>query len=303
VKWPWLALGALLAVASQIAWLMEHGWAEALPRLIAGLAAGALLLGPLLAWSLPRLRRRLGPPAARVAWQLSGLDTRGGRRAWLISLLALCLASGGGMYWWWYRPNQGAEKIRQLFLAHAEQTSSGLRTLLYKGLEMTGPAFDLGIQRDWRMPALEDLPGGERRNFAVRWLGVLTVPADGRYGFGGTVDDGLIILVDGRPAAADWHEGPPRQVWGVLALKAGAHALEIRYRQFHGDASLNLSWQPPDLERGPLPLERLKPLKPDPPLAEATRLRLRYGLMPEPVPIYPPYLGGRFWRLPWYALQ
>ncbi len=302
-NWSWLVLGALAGLASQLAWLGQHGWEQAPLRMAAGLAAGALVLGPLLAWALPPLRRRWGADAARIAWALSGLGTPGGRRAWLVVLLALVLAAGAGAWWWWVRPDQGAEKVRLWFLARTDQTAQGLNTLLYSSLDMTGPARELGYARDWHFPHLEALPGGRQRNFVVRWLGVLSVPEDGRYGLGGRVDDGLMILVDGRLVAADWREGPSREVWGTVALEAGPHALEVRYRQLAGGASLSLAWQPPGRGREPLPARLLKPLKPGAPLAEVDLLRLEYGLLPWPGSTYPPFQGGRFWRLPWYALQ
>ena len=70
-----------------------------------------------------------------------------------------------------------------------------------------------------------------------------------------------------------------------------------------GGASLQVYWQPPGVERQALPPNIIKPLKPDTPLAEITRLRLSYGMLPWPGSTYPPFQGGRFWRVPWYGLQ
>lgn len=298
----WLLMGAALGLGSQLTWLALHGWPPAWWRLAAGAAGGALVVGPLLrlgAWALAPL----APWARDTLRALLGLDTRAGRRFWLGMGLALLVAAG---VWSWFhllRPWVGSRLVRDYFLAHAAAESQGLTTVFYSSLDQAGPAKELGVARAWSFPDRTSFPGGRQTEFVIRWLGVLQAPESGFYRLGGVVDDGLVILVDGRRVAADWREAPPRPVWGKVWLWAGPHALEVRYRQLAGGASLRLLWQPPGGPQEPLPARVLRPLRPGTALGPITRLRLRWGLVPRASSTYPPFEGGRFWRLPWYGLH
>ena len=305
----WLA-GATLGLASQAAWLRAHGHPEeALARLLLGPLAGALvcwLVAEALALAARRFRLEPWPLAGRLSrflgrtvWALSGLDQRRGRRAWIKALALGCLPALFLAHQSWWLPRQGAEQVREYFLAQQEPGGKGLRTLFYDHPDGIGPARDLGLCQDWSFASLERMPGQGQRYFWLRWLGVIEAPADGWYGFGGRVDDGLVVIVDGRVVARDLLEGPPREVWGKTRLQAGWHAIEVHFLQLAGGATLELFWQPPKQNRQPLAQARLRPLKASAPLAPMERVRLEHGLMPRPWSTYDPFEGGRFWSLPW----
>lgn len=300
--WVWWLVGGLIGAAVQVDWLQAHGWDQAHIRLPAGVLLGVLILGPLLGLAA-RYAKGVGGKVRRNAAYLLGLDRKWGRRAWVLALALLLIAGGTASYWCWLRPLMGAQQVREFFIAHAQKDARGLLTLYYPDLAQVKPKQESLSSGKLAFAQASDFPGGKERHFVLRWLGVIQIPESGTYGFGGRVDDGLVILIDGRPIAADWEEAPPREVWGTVSLAKGWHALDIRYRQVGGGASLQVYWQPPGAERQALPPNIIKPLKPDTPLAEITRLRLSHGMLPWPGSTYPPFQGGRFWRVPWYGLQ
>ncbi len=271
-------------------------------RLPLGVLLGCLILGPLLGFAA-RYTRGLGNLLLSKTAYLLGLDRKWGRRAWALALVMSLAAGGAASYWWWLRPLMGAQQVREFFIAHSQPDARGLLTLYYPDLARIKPKQVSATSGKLAFPQASDFPGEKNRHFVLRWLGVIQAPESGVYGFGGKVDDGLVILVDGKAVAADWDEAPPREVWGSVALSKGWHALDISYRQVTGGAFLQVFWQPPGADRKLLPLDLARPLKPKTPLAEITRLRLSYGLLPWPGPTYPPFQGGRFWRVPWYGLQ
>ena len=291
--WLLASLGGLLGLLVQLLWVSQHGWAQAPWRLPAGLLAGALLLaGPAWLW-------RWRAPLGRAALTLSGLDSAGGRRLWLAFLVLGFLAGAHFLYHDWLVPRLGREKVRQYFIAHADRDRRGLLTLFYPSLDQADPPRLLGLARSWYFPDIPHFPGGKKAQYVLRWLGVIRVPVSGRYGFGGYVDDGLMVLVDGVEVARDYRERGKRLAWGWIDLAVGEHALEIRYRQVWEGAFLEVLWQPPGDGRGPLDPKLLCPLRPGTNLVQVLRLRLAHGLVPRPGSTWNPLLGGRFWRLPW----
>ena len=245
------------------------------------------------------LAARAGRGLGRAFLALAGLDLPFNRRAWLIALVLAGLVASGTLYHFWYLPRRGETLMRGFFEAQAQTETQGLRGLAFDSLDGSGEPLDLGVSRSWDFGDLHAFPLVAHQNFCIRWLGVLNAPASGKYRLGGMVDDGLMILVDGREVVSALGISAPHEVQGKVRLDAGPHALEIRFQQYAGGAVLKLWWQPPGADRQPLDPALLTPLAPDVPLARITRLRLAYGLIPRPGSTYNPLDGGRFWRLPW----
>jgi hypothetical protein len=300
--WAWYFLGALVGAAVQIDWLQSHGWGQASIRLPLGILAGVVILGPLLGFAAS-FTGNLGDKVRRNATYVLGLDRKWGRVAWSLALALVLAAGGAASYRWWLRPLMGAQKVREFFISHSQPDERGLLTLYYPDLAQVKPKQVSLASHQLLFSQAKEFPTSKDRHFVLRWLGVIDIPQSGTYGFGGRVDDGLVILIDGRLVAADWTEAPPREVWGSISLAKGLHAFDISYCQVGGGATLQLLWQTPGHSRQVLPLGRTQPLNPQTPLAEITRLRLSYGLIPWPGSTYPPFQGGRFWRVPWYGLQ
>ena len=228
-----------------------------------------------------------------------GLERSRDRRAWLKFIALLLVMAAALVYVCWYEPYQGAERMRELFAARADQKAQGLSTVFFNGLDQAAQTKYLGTAKSWDFPGLESMPGGGGEYFVLRWLGVLNIEEAGRYGIGALVDDGLIILIDGKPLVHEWTQSASHEVWGTLSLSKGPHALDIRYLQLRGKAVLKMQWQRPGKNREPLPLSAMNPLKDPLPLGDIARLRLSHNMMKLDPPTYKPFVGGRFWRLPW----
>lgn len=307
-RWLPLLGGALLAMAAQVPWFLNHGWDRPGARLGLAAVAGALFFWLAAEGLAVLLRRRgvllwpslerAGAVFRRALLMLSGLDRPAGRRAWLAALLLAALAGGAGWCWYGLRPAQGARMVRALFLGYADLNGRGLRGLLYPSLDLAGPPVNLGTSHLWSFAGLGEMPGG-KRDFMLRWVGMMQVDRPGLWRFGGRVDDGLRIVIDGRAVVDDWRERPPRNVRGAVELETGLHAIDISFRQLAGGATLKIWAEPPGGRRGPLDPAMLRPLRPGAPLDMVLRLRLEYDLLPPDRPAWPPFQGGRFWRLPW----
>ena len=230
---------------------------------------------------------------------LAGLERRSGRRAWLIGLLLAAGLTGLALGQFALRPWLAGRQVRAYFLEHAQAAPGGLSLLAYQGLDLMSPPRDLGVSARFAYAGVGEFPAGRPTYFALRWLGTLDIPRAGVYGLGGVADDGLMVLVNGRPVARDLGEAPPREIWGRVSLAAGPQALEVLYVQMGGGASCVLAWQPPGEKKQPLPAGRLRPLAPGAPLAPITRLRLAGGLIPRAWSTYDPFIGGRHWRTSW----
>ena len=79
-----------------------------------------------------------------------------------------------------------------------------------------------------------------QERFALRYRGLLDVPADGVYRFALASDDGARLLIDDTVLID--RDGPqsPGLSYGSVGLAKGAHAFELRYFQGGGDRVLKL---------------------------------------------------------------
>jgi len=100
--------------------------------------------------------------------------------------------------------------------------------------------------------AIDLAPRQRDQNFALRFTGWFTAPADGLYTFYTTSDDGSrlwvgdALIVDNDGA----HASQTRS--GRIALKAGAHPFTAGYHQGNGEFSLRVEVEGPGLHRQPL---------------------------------------------------
>ncbi|TPG63711.1 T9SS C-terminal target domain-containing protein [Hymenobacter nivis] len=109
----------------------------------------------------------------------------------------------------------------------------------------TATAFDLGQrQRDY--------------GYAMQYTGYVTVPTDGQYTFTTGSDDGSQLLI-GSTLVVDndgLHDYAERA--GTIGLKAGTHAITIRYLQGAGGQRLTVSYQGPNLAKQTVPAAALQ---------------------------------------------
>lgn len=89
----------------------------------------------------------------------------------------------------------------------------------------------------------------------LRFRGFVNVPADGRYDFHLTSDDGSMLWIDGEVCVDNDGVHSPRLVSGFRTLGEGLHTIEVAFFEHGGGAELELEWEGPGLERSAIPPE------------------------------------------------
>ena len=64
----------------------------------------------------------------------------------------------------------------------------------------------------------------------------------GTYRFNSLSDDGIRVLVDGKPVIDNWTHHAGTNDTGLVTLTSGLHAIEVNYCQENGAAALAVSW-------------------------------------------------------------
>ncbi|GAA3920401.1 RICIN domain-containing protein [Hymenobacter algoricola] len=113
-------------------------------------------------------------------------------------------------------------------------------------------------------------PGLPVDNFSVRWEGLISAPATGRYSFSILSNDGLRLWVNGKKVIDTWDgNGGGNNVGGSVSMAAGEKTtIKLEYYDEDGDARVELQWIPPGQAPQIIPSEHLypvgSPLTPDP---------------------------------------
>jgi S1-C subfamily serine protease len=89
--------------------------------------------------------------------------------------------------------------------------------------------------------------------FALEFVGLVNVPADGLYTFFTRSDDGSRLLIDDRLLVDNDGLHPPREAAGLVRLAAGYHAVRLQYFEAGGDQVLQLSYEGPGLSKQEIP--------------------------------------------------
>jgi beta-glucosidase len=88
-----------------------------------------------------------------------------------------------------------------------------------------------------------DLPDD---NFAVKWTTFLVPPVTGTYAIGGRGSSGYDILLDGKKIISSMNEHEANFNEKPAELQAGKkYKVEVIYKNFAGDAGMQLVWAPP----------------------------------------------------------
>ncbi|MDD2759584.1 MAG: PA14 domain-containing protein [Methylomonas sp.] len=78
-------------------------------------------------------------------------------------------------------------------------------------------------------------------NFSARWRGQFDFK-DGQYAFNAAADDGLRILLDGKPILDVWQGASAQAHKAEVSLDAGRHLVEVEYFEAKGNASIQVDW-------------------------------------------------------------
>ena len=99
---------------------------------------------------------------------------------------------------------------------------------------------------------LDDLPHPDDF-FAIRFMGMIHMPREGRWGFRLTSDDGSWLYIDGEEVVehGGTHSNTSRE--NFVQLDKGAHGFELLYFEYTSYEELSMEWRPPGGEWGPVP--------------------------------------------------
>jgi autotransporter-associated beta strand protein len=90
-------------------------------------------------------------------------------------------------------------------------------------------------------------------NFSLRYLGYLTVPADGVYRLYTASDDGSRLYIGGTLVVDNNFAQGVTERSGVIALAAGTHLMTVEFAQGGGGFGLYVRWQGPGLAKADVP--------------------------------------------------
>lgn len=130
----------------------------------------------------------------------------------------------------------------------------GLRAVYYRGEDFDERAVEQiepALRVDGRFPFRD----GRYEELSIRWIGALRIDRGGGYRFRVTHDDGCRLWIGNRLVVDGW-EGHG-EAEGRVRLEKGWHPLRCDYNQGKGDMRLDLEWDGPGVERGPIPPGRL----------------------------------------------
>jgi hypothetical protein len=136
---------------------------------------------------------------------------------------------------------------------------NGLRARYYRETRPNG--FAPHIDRVDPTLDLENVGemGGMPAPSRVVWTGTLTAPVAGIYQFRVDADDLGWLTIDGEPVIRDPGDLQRSSAYGVRFLTKGPHRIEADERNLAGDASMRLSWAPPNEVMQVIPSSALTP--------------------------------------------
>ncbi|MCR6643025.1 MAG: Ig-like domain-containing protein [Sporocytophaga sp.] len=124
-------------------------------------------------------------------------------------------------------------------------TLSGLDYSYYEGSWSSIPDFSiLTAVKTGTISNFDLTPRNRNDNFAFRFKGFVNVPADGLYTFYTDSDDGSNLYIGNELVVDnDGLHGAGTHASGVVALKAGKHAVTVNFFEQGGDESINVYYE------------------------------------------------------------
>lgn len=90
------------------------------------------------------------------------------------------------------------------------------------------------------------LPRHREDNFAVRYSGTITVPANGTYLFYTVSDDGSRLFIDGELVVDNGGTHPERRVEETVSLERGEHSIRVTMFERRGYQTIDVGWEAAD---------------------------------------------------------
>lgn len=91
------------------------------------------------------------------------------------------------------------------------------------------------------------------------WVGSIEIPLTDTYTFSTYSDDGIILMIDGKPIIENWTGHGRTLDQTTIALTAGKHPIQVRYYNSHGGANLDLLWSSAAIPQENVPQVALYP--------------------------------------------
>lgn len=105
-----------------------------------------------------------------------------------------------------------------------------------------GVAKTVKLINPWRRPG-----------FALRFVGVIKIPADGNYTFFTVSDDGSRLFIGDKMVVDNGGVHAPRERSGKIKLTAGPHPFKVFFYDAYGGAALRALWQGPGIRKQDIP--------------------------------------------------
>jgi hypothetical protein len=97
-------------------------------------------------------------------------------------------------------------------------------------------------------------PEGVREdNFALEFYGAIEVPTEGEYTFSTTSDDGSRLYIGDTCVVHNDYPHGETEKSGAIRLAAGRHPIYVAYFEGEVDQALQVAWEGPGIEKGPIP--------------------------------------------------
>jgi beta-glucosidase len=145
----------------------------------------------------------------------------------------------------WVTPANKLNLVTHNLLYTGEREKNGLYASYYDNKDLTGePMFirhDKNFDFDWIKNPPKELK--TKRNFSVRWKGLIAVPETGKYLFSITGDDGFRLFIDNKLVIDAWHSQPLTTKQNEFEM-IGNRRYDIRLEYFQDgeDASLKFEY-------------------------------------------------------------
>jgi len=135
---------------------------------------------------------------------------------------------------------------------------SGLKYEYYEGNWNNLPQFDkLKVVDNGIIDSFTLKIAKKKENYALRFQGVIQIPADGEYTFWTASDDGTHLFVDEKQLIDNDGAHPVVEKEGKVTLKAGDHAIKVTFFQGGGGADMKVFWKGPGIDRQEIPAKVL----------------------------------------------
>lgn len=132
--------------------------------------------------------------------------------------------------------------------------AKGLAFRYYEGTWEALPEF--GTLKPVATGVAEQVDLSKRRRdeqYGLRFTGYLDIPREGVYRFHVNSDDGSKVYIGADEVVSNDGCHAPQEVSGEIALKAGRHPITLEYFQNGGGATLEFTWEGPDLPKQKVP--------------------------------------------------